>query len=278
MTEQEKLIGVHPKAPNIFGLWWNCADLPTTERKKHRQLTEYTAHRDDAINQLAHWIVEYHITDFNLKLLERRKAILNKHDLGQYVDKHCLLPKSDITQKGNIGEIILIEYLKSTRGFTPYIHKLHYNPNTEQSMKGDDVLMFNPKDINNELIYGECKFRSTPTKKVVDEIVDNLEGQNKLPISLNFVANRVYEAGDKLLAEQIFELQQKIYDGDVLVTNAGFLISKYSNRANSGTSAVVENNLDTSNPRLVMISLGIKDPNEFVIKAFQKAEEILKAK
>ena len=64
MTEQEKLIGVHPKDPHIFGLWWSSMDLPSTDRKKHRQLTEDPAFRDAAINQLAQWIVKYHVTDW----------------------------------------------------------------------------------------------------------------------------------------------------------------------------------------------------------------------
>lgn len=278
MTEQERLIGIHPKDPHIFGLWWNSTDLPSTDRKKHRKLTEVPAYREAAINQLAQWIVEFHVTDFNLEQLERKKAILDKHDLGQYVDQLHLLPKADKTQKGNLGEIVLIEYLKESRKFTPYVYKLRYNPNTEQSMKGDDVLMFNPTDINAEVIYGECKFRGSPTADVVGEIVGNLEGQKKLPISLTFVANRVNEAGNKALAEQIMDLQLKIYNEEVPVTNVGFLISKGSNRAGSGTSAVVENNLDTNNPRLVMISLGVENPVEIVTKAFRKAEEILKTK
>lgn len=276
MTDQEKLIAEHPKDPHIFGLWWNSTDLPTTDRKKHRQLTENPAIRDAAINQLAQWIVESHVTDFNLNLLARQKAILEKHELEHYVDTLHLIPQSDTTQKGNLGEIVLIEYLKESRGFTPYVHKLHYNPNPEQSMKGDDVLMFNKTDLNAEVIYGECKFRGAPTAGIVGEIVGNLEGLKKLPVSLNFVANRLNETGDKDLAEQIVDLLLKIYNNEVPVTNVGFLISKSSKRAGCGTSAIVEDNLDTSNPRLVMISLGVDNPEDIVTRAFQRAEEILK--
>ncbi len=139
-TEQEKLIGVHPVAPHIFGVWWSSTDMPTTDRKKHRKLEEDPTMRNAAIDKLAQWIVDYHVTDFNLGLIARQKAILDKHDLGQYIDQLHLLPKADTTQKGNLGEIVLIEYLKGSRAFTPYVHKLHYNPNTEQSMKGDDVI------------------------------------------------------------------------------------------------------------------------------------------
>ena len=82
--------------------------------------------------------------------------------------------------------------------------------------------------------------------------------------------------GDTALAEQIVELQAKIYNGEVPVTNVGFLISKSSARKGCGTSAIVEDNLDTSNPRLVMISLGVDDPVDIVTQAFQKAEALLK--
>ena len=278
MTEQDKLIGEHPKAPHIFGLWWSSTDMPSTDRKKHRQLTEVPAFRDKASYQLAQWIVDSHVTEFNLEILERKRALLEKNSLENYVDQLHLLPKLNTTQKGNLGEIVLIEYLKESRGFTTFVHKLHYNPNPEQSMKGDDVLMFNPADINNEVIYGECKFRGKPTTDVVGEIVHNLEGMKKLPISLNFIANRVNEMGDKALAEQIVELQLKIYNGEVPVTNVGFLISKSSKSAGCGTNAVVENALDTSNPRLVMLSVGVENPVDIVKQAFLKAEEILKTK
>ena len=86
------------------------------------------------------------------------------------------------------------------------------------------------------------------------------------------------EAGEHDLAEQIIDLQVKIYNGEVPVTNVGFLISKSSKRVDHGTSAIVESNLDTSNPRLVMISLGVENPEDIVTRAFQKAEELLLTK
>ena len=275
-TEQEKLIGEHPKNDHILGQWWSCVDLPTTARKKHRKLEENPAFRDDAINILARWIVDSHATDLQLRMIDKQRAILDKHDLSRFVDTLHVLPRIDTTQKGNLGEILLIEYLKESRHFTPLVHKLHYNPNPDQSMKGDDVLMFKKDNLTDEVIYGECKFRDTPTAGVVDEIVGNLAGQKKLPISMGFVANRIDEMGNHELAEQLLDLLVKIYNGEVPVTNVGFLISKGSKRAGCGTSAIVEKNLDTDNPRLVMISLGVANPIDIVEQAFQKANAILK--
>lgn len=275
-TEQEKLIGEHPKNDHILGQWWSCVDLPTTARKKHRKLEENPAIRNAAIDILARWIVDYHATDLQLRVIDKQRAILDKHNLSRFVDILHVLPRTDTTKKGNLGEILLIEYLKECRHFTPLVHKLHYNPNPDQSMKGDDVLMFKKGNLTDEVIYGECKFRGAPTADVVDEIVGNLAGQKKLPISMQFVANRIDEMGNHELAEQLLDLLVKIYNGEVPVTNVGFLISKGSKRAGYGTSAIVEENLDTDNPRLVMISLGVANPIDIVEQAFQKANAILK--
>ena len=277
-TEQEKLIGEHPKNNHIFGQWWSYVDLPTTDRKKHRKLEENPAFRSAAIDKLAEWIVESHATDLQLRMIDKQRARLDKHGLSRFVDILHVLPRTDTTQKGNLGEIVLIEYLKESRHFTPLVHKLHYNPNPDQSMKGDDVLLFKKDNLTDEVIYGECKFRGTPKAEIVDEIVGNLEGLKKLPISMGFVANRIDETGNHDLAEQLMDLQVKIYNGEVPVTNVGFLISKSSKRAGCGTSAIVEENLDSDNPRLVMISLGVEKPVDIVTQAFQKADAILKKK
>ena len=77
--------------------------------------------------------------------------------------------------KGNVAEIILIEYLKKSTGFSPFIYKLRYNPNVEQSMKGDDVLLFNPKNVFERIYYGESKYRSVPSKQAIEEAVSNFQ-------------------------------------------------------------------------------------------------------
>lgn len=276
LSEQEKLIGVHPVAPHVYGVWLTATDLPATPNKKHRMLQEVVGTRNTAIDSLAQWIVDYHVHDHSLNLIARRKAILDKHGLDEYIDNMHLLPKADKTKKGNLGEIVLIEYLKESRGFSPIVHKLQYNPNTEQSMKGDDVLLFNTEDLFSEVIYGECKFRSVPSSAVVNQIVDNLQGLKSLPVSLEFVANVMEDRGEKDLADNISELHQKIEQGIVPVTNVGFLISTKSDvREGEDTTKQVEKHLNTSNPSLVMVSLGVDNPIEIVNEAYIKADKIL---
>ena len=277
-TEQEKLIGTHPTPPHIYGVWLNGTDLPASVNKKHRKTEEIAGTRDAAINALAQWIVDYHVHNHSKKVIARKKAILRKHELDDYIDKMKLLPKSENTKKGNLGEIVLIEYLKESRGFEPIVHKLQYNTNVDSAMKGDDVLMFNTKDLFSEVIYGECKFRSTPSKKVVDDIVKNQEGAKRLPASLEFVANVLDVRGETDLADSITDLHIKIEDGSVPVTNVGFLISTKSDvREGADTTKQVEKHLKTSNPRLVMISLGGDNPAQIVDEAFKRAENIIKS-
>lgn len=278
MTSQEILIGPHPLPPHIYGLWWNSKDVPETPTKKHRSLTENPAMRDEAINQLAQWVVDYHVHPHQLKVIEKKRAILDKIGLSKCVDTLAPLPTNDKTQKGNLGEIVLIEYLKETRGFTPIVHKLQYNPNTNQSMKGDDVLMFNLNNLNQEVIYGECKFRGEPSKKVIGDIVENLEGLKRLPVSIEFVANRLDEMGNEDLANQITELHLAIVENNVPVNNVGFLISSQSATPSKDTFQSVEKHLSSTNNRLVMLSLGVDDPIQIVTEAFKRANAILKKK
>lgn len=276
-TEQEKLLGAHPVAPHIYGMWLNSTDLPASVNKKHRKTEEIDGTRDAAINALAQWIVNYHVHNHSKNVIARKRAILKKHELDDFIDKMKLLPKAENTKKGNLGEIILIEYLKASRGFDPIVHKLQYNTNVDSAMKGDDVLMFNTKDLFSEVMYGECKFRSIPSKQVVEDIVNNLEGAKGLPASLEFVANILADRGETDLADDITELHIKIEDGSVPVTNVGFLISTKSDvTAGLVTTKQIEKHLKTSNPRLVMISLGIDNPAQVVDEAFKRADDIIK--
>lgn len=278
-TEQEILIGQHPVAPQIYGVWLTATDLPTSGNKKHRKMEEIPGMRNAAIDELAQWIVNYHVHNHSRKKITeaRKKSILDKHGLGHFIENMKLLPKAENTKKGNLGEIVLIEYLKESRGFDPIIHKLQYNTNTEQAMKGDDVLLFKRDNLFSEVIYGECKFRSSPSKAVVNEIVENLQGLKRLPVSMEFVANVLDDRGETELADEISELHQKVEDGSVPVTNVGFLISTKSDaRAGEDTTKQVEKHLNPSNPRLVMISLGIDNPVEIVDEAFKRADAIIK--
>lgn len=275
MTDQDKLIGKHPDVSHIFGEWLVHTDISGTVSKKHRKLEEINTHRQKAIENISDWIVKHHIIDERIEALRRKSELLHKHEFDQFVDTQNLLPTAELTMKGNIAEIILVEYLKDCTNFTPIIYKLRYNPNVQQSMKGDDVLLFNPKNIFERIYYGESKYRSKPSKKAIQEAVSNLEGSKKLPVSIGFVADRLYEKNETILADQLMEMLSLLKSDSINVNNVGFLLSTKSTTPSSDTFLSVEKHLNTSNPNLVFISLGLINPIEIVQKSFELANKKL---
>ncbi|RHJ95073.1 Hachiman antiphage defense system protein HamA [Parabacteroides bouchesdurhonensis] len=275
MTEQERLIGKHPEATHILGEWLIHMDQPTTVSKKHRKLEENYTLRRKAIEQIAEWIIEHHIIEQRLEALERKARILQKYDFDHYVESLSLLPSSEVTKKGNVAEIILVEYLKECSGYSQIIHKLRYNTNVEQAMKGDDVLLLNPNNVFEKVIYGESKFRSTPNKQAIEDAVSNLEGNKKLPVSIGFVADRLYEMGNSVLADELMDLQNLLKENRINVHNVGFLLSTKSATPSKDAATQVEKHLDTSNPNLIFISLGLSNPDEIVDESFKLAKERL---
>jgi hypothetical protein len=275
MTEQERLIGEHPLPPHILGEWLAYTDHPTTVSKKHRKLEENNELRQKAIEDIADWIIIHHIQEYLMRNLYRKAALLEKYEFDKYVKHSNLLPTNDITQKGDVAEIILVEYLQKSTGLSPIIHKLRYNPNVEQSMKGDDVLLLNPDNVSEKIIYGESKYRSTPSKQVIEEAVSNLEGNKRLPVSIGFVANILYDQEKDALADKLMDLQVQLKDENLNVHNVGFLLSTKSTIPSKDTSTQVETHLTTTNPNLVFISLGLDNPLEIVEESFKLANERL---
>jgi len=275
MTEQEKLIGKHPEIPHILGHWTSHTDLPISPNKKHRRLDENINSRASAIDEFSDWIIKHHIIDNKIDLLKRKAQILQKHEFENYIESSKLLPTASKTQKGNVAEIILVEYLKESTTFNPIIHKLRYNPNVEQSMKGDDVLLLNPDNLQEKVIYGESKYRSNPSNQTIEDIISNLEGSKRLPVSIGFVANILYERKEDDLADQLMDLQALLNNGVITVHNVGFLMSTKSTTPSKDTASQVEKHLNTSNPNLVFLSLGLDNPLEIVEESFKLAADKL---
>ena len=73
------------------------------------------------------------------------------------------------------------------------------------------------------------------------------------------------------ISDILFELK----GGKVPVVNVGLLLSTKSHLLSNDTILQVENNLKTSNPNLVIISLGIDDPADLIDEAFQLANKEL---
>jgi hypothetical protein len=266
LNEISKLIGEHPKS-KLFSNWCKFEDINIEPTKKYRKLTDKGINRDSLIEQLADWIIEHHTSPKQLKRFEKKKSILLKHEFKQYVEERMPFPINNFTtQKGNLGEIILAEYLKSSSELELLIYKFRFNPNVEQSMKGDDILLFDKDNIKDKIIMGESKYRTTPDKSVIEDIMKALSKDN-LPISLTFVRDRLDELDEEDTAEQIDDLISEIYKQDVPIVYVGFIHS------NHNIENHVKRHFNSDNENLVLISYGEKNPTDLIKKSFDKAIE-----
>lgn len=267
---QEEMIGKHPEDDSIFSKWLDKEDKECTERKKHRVLTEKEGTRDDAIDKIAEWLAIHHMAEAQRYFISRKKSILEKYEYKKYAEELNVYPNNDTTRKGNLAEIILSEYLQETSKNKNLVYRLRFNPNIDQSMKGDDVLLLNEEDLSKNIIVGESKFRTSPNKKVILEISKQFGKHLTLPLSLTFVANILFEEGKIELSERIYDLQENLYKGETNIINVGFLFS------NLKSASVVEKYMDSDNNNFIMISLGVDKPQDIIEKGYKKAIENIK--
>lgn len=270
MTRQINLIGTHPNTDHPLGAWLNVNDIAVTATKCHRELTERNDdEKEDLILWMANKLISHHYSDFRLKQLKKKYTELG---FEKYAKQNRKLPIVDKVKKGNATEILLTEYIQSTLNRELIkVFKLKYNPNVDQAIKGDDTLMVDliEKENGNEIkiFLGESKFRTVPTKQVVDEISLSL-AKEKMPLSYSFLVEEIAKTNEELALKLDDFIVQDIKDKGQLIYT-GLLLS------NINTSINVERNLNNDNPELIFISVGIQNPVNFINLAFAKANELI---
>lgn len=203
--------------------------------------------------------------------LERRKTLLEALRIKNPPSLPSPYPKNPSTQKGNFAEVFLAEYLCITNNYDLPVYRLRYNPNVEQSMKGDDVLLFDLDSDPVRIIVGESKFRGIPDKSAVVEIVEGLIRSNKagLPISLMFVANRLFELGKNELASKVQNCALLYVSNKLQIDYVGFLMS------NKNARRIVNTHTSNELHNLLMISFNLETPETIVQQTFARLEENL---
>jgi len=272
MPSQSELIGNHPSAPHQFGIWLTCNDVGVTADKCHRSLTGIIpTDNPSLIEWFARLLIKHHYSDFALNRLRDK---FNELGFPLYADQQRRLPRTDNTKKGNGAEILLAEYIQSSLNIELLsVKRLRYNPNVDQAMKGDDNLMANIINENGQervrLYLGEAKFRATPAKTVIDDIVKSLAKEKK-PLSYSYLIDKLGENPETVeLANKLDDyLIDEIKGNDDLIYT-GFLIS------NEDTFNKVEDNLRSDNPSFVFISVAIDSPDILIENGFVKAEELI---
>ncbi|MEW6725466.1 MAG: Hachiman antiphage defense system protein HamA [Bacillota bacterium] len=177
-------------------------------------------------------------------------------------------PTNPSTRKGNLAEIVLAEYVVASSGVTLPVYRLRYNPNVDQSMKGDDVLAFDLDSDPVRIVVGEAKFRGASSAVAVREIVEGLVRSYKggIPASLQFVADRLYEEGNPELGERVLYCARLFVFRRLRIDYVGMLLS--DERAADRVNRATPNSLH----RLAMISLGVPDPDSLVDDCYKELE------
>lgn len=261
-----EVLGPHPKGPNVFGTQFSHTDSYSSRDVPTRALSDQGPDLKAFVLAMRAWIKSHHASPEALIRDAERKGALKRQGFAPQTKR---FPTADLTQKGNWCEILLAEYISASSGAQLPVYRLRYNPNVQQSMKGDDVLAFDLQADPIRIIVGEAKFRSTAAKPAVVEMVTALEKSQLagLPTSLTFVVDRLFETGNDALAKRIDECGQLFVQGKLQLDYVGLLVSDAKGHERVKTHA------SSSFRRLAVLSLALDNPGDMVKDCFAKIEE-----
>lgn len=257
-------INNHPSGNHPFNVSLVSNDNYTLSGVNHRQLTEKLS-GNVLLDYMETALQKHHI---DMAALERRKELIKSLKIQNATLPHSPYPQSAKTQRGNFAEVFLAEYLEETTSSHMPVYRLRYNPNVDQSMKGDDVLLFDLDSDPVRIIVGEAKFRGIPSKRAVVDAVEGLIRSNQLglPISLQFVADRLFEYGDIQQAKKVQNCVLLFANNKIEIDYVGLLMSnnKAADYINKYTSNTLHN--------LLMVSLEMNGPEAIVEQTFLRLE------
>ncbi len=261
----EQVIGLHPLAPHPCGIHFAATDQDTAHAVPHRRLDDGPFQPAAFAGVMAQWIVTHHVSPAAIERARIQREALARQGLTD-PSRSCF-PTDDKTQKGNWAEILLAEYIAASCGAQLPVYRLRYNTNVDQSMKGDDVIAFDLDSDPVRVLVGEAKFRKTPTKKVVEDLVGALvkSHSGNIPASLQFIANRLFESGRNELGAKVMACNALFAQGRLQLDYVGLLVS------NRDAHSQMQKNAKSTVNRLAVISLGLAAPEGIVTASFAGA-------
>lgn len=260
------VLGEHPPDDHPLGVFLSAEDGSTQSEVPHRMLKESKDQRSAIIEYLRESLIRHHISP---EALKRKHEAMARQGYKACSPSTRHFPTNLITQKGNLAEVVLAEYLNASSNISLPVYRLRYNPNVEQSMKGDDVLAFDLDSRPVRIIVGEAKFRSTPSKAVVTEIVEALTRSYKsgIPVSLQFVADRLFDSGEVSLGERVQDCAMLFAQDMIDINYVGLLMS------NTRAADMFNRHADNSLRRLVVISFGLDKPGGIINPCYRGLDE-----
>lgn len=117
------------------------------------------------------------------------------------------LPTTRQIRSGDLGEILATEYIAAGTQYAAPIKRLRWKDHRNMAMRGDDVigLYRDPATGHLRFLKTEAKSRAILSGNVVTEARAGLDKDGGLPSAhaLEFIADRLMEAGDNDLADAI---------------------------------------------------------------------------
>lgn len=256
-----QVVGPHPLPPHTCGIHLTATDQHTAHGVPHRVLDDGPLQMAVFTAAMTQWIVTHHLSPEAIKRDRIRRQALARQG---FVDPVQRFPTNIKTRKGNWAEILLAEYVAASCRVQLPIYRLRYNPNVDQSMKGDDVLAFDLDSNPVRVLVGEAKFRSTPSRVVVEELVGALikSHSGNIPASLQFVADRLFDSGNTELGNKVAACNALFAQGRLQLNYVGLLVSSKNAHAH------VQRNAQSSVRRLAVMSLGLANPNGIVADSY----------
>lgn len=137
-----QIIGHHPQDSHPLGRLTTAHDGITESGVPHRALAEMDGQRDAIVNCMRDILIRHHMSPEVIERDRQRRDAIKRLGFDAEQDRMKRFPTNPLTQKGNLAEVVLADYLVSAAGADLPVYRLRYNPNVDQAMKGDDVLAF----------------------------------------------------------------------------------------------------------------------------------------
>lgn len=259
------ILGTHPSG-GLFGCHTSASEGYTLSEIPHRALDMEEAKSSQMISQIRPALIKHHADEEKISRIKRQLE-----RLGFDYSKLPLnpIPTIDKTRKGNLAEIFLAEYITASTGLDLPIYRLRFNPNIEQSMKGDDLLAFDFSKNPVKIIVGEAKFRTNPDKAAVQEMINALvlSKHAGIPASIQFIANRLFEIGRADLGQQVEDCAEGIVNGKHDIVYVGFLMSS------KNCKNYVDKHTESLLPNLAVLSFSSENLKQFYEECFINLEE-----
>lgn len=269
MSRQDEILGLHPSKHPVIGTWLDYEDKEPTETSCVRILSEKDACDEAVIEPFAKCLIDFHYSPASIKALKKRFEQLGLPEFASYYAQSRKLPQNSKTQKGNAVEVLMTEYSLAAinKPDLTFAHRFRYNPNVDQSMKGDDMLIVDFSDEKNSVIYlGEAKFRKTVDTTVLKDIQKAL-AKDKMPLSLTFLRDQYEKLNDEIYEKLDNVLLQKLSEYDIRYV--GFIVG------DKNAADKVEEKWVCNNPKHIMLVLPLDNPEDFIAQVYDKATSLL---